>query len=138
MGFSFFNMEIREVLYDNYQRADETYHKRAEETNPFKFKYEAKEILAEILEEFDDQNQLGDELEIAKGTLLYFIAKIDYETEDRPSAVKGFKASLAVLESYKFDPRAICCFMKGCNDIAVVHSEREEHDSAFAHLSNAK
>ena len=70
--------------------------------------------------------------------MVYFIAKIDYETEDRPSAVKGFKASLAILESHKFDPRATCCFMKGCNDIAVVHSEREEHDNAFAHLSNAK
>ena len=49
------------------------------EKEPFKFKYEAKQILQNLskVDEYESN---------VKGALLYFIGKINYETEDRVAA----------------------------------------------------
>ena len=49
------------------------------EKEPFKFKYEAKEILQKL-------SKIDDYESNVKGALLYFIGKINYETEDRVAA----------------------------------------------------
>ena len=73
-----------------------------------------------------------------QGILHYFIGKIDYETEDRPSAVVSYKKSLEYLEAFKFNPKATACFIRTSNDIAVVWTEREEPKKAQEFLKAAE
>lgn len=131
-------MEIFETIYKDYKRAETLYHADNDEATPFKTKYEAKEILIDLISKIDDTNEATDEVVIAKATLHYFVAKIEYESEDRPSAVARYKICLGIIEPFKFDTRATSCFMKACNDIAVVWSEREESQNAFKYLMMAK
>ena len=58
------------------------YEKDQPEAEPFKFKYEAKQILQKLskVDEYESN---------VKGALLYFIGKINYETEDRVAAEQG-------------------------------------------------
>ena len=131
-------MELLETVYTEFKRAESLYHAENDDATPFKTKYEAKEILIDLITKIDDQNEPVDQLLIAKGALQYFIAKIEYESEDRPSAVTRFKSCLEALEPFKFDARATSCFIKASNDIAVVWSEREEPQTAHTYLMNAK
>ena len=73
-----------------------------------------------------------------QGILHYFVGKIDYETEDRPSAVVSYKKSLEFLEAFKFNPKATACFIRTSNDIAVVWTEREEPKKAQEFLKAAE
>ena len=42
------------------------------------------------------------------------------------------------LEDEKFNPKSSVCYIKACNDLAVIHSEREQSDKSLETLNTAK
>ena len=85
---------------------------------PWKYKYEARSQLAELLSTSNDIPTTA--------ALTYFIGKIDYETEDRVEAEKNFLKVLKILESDKFDEKSSVCYIKSCNELAIIWAERDE------------
>lgn len=127
---------LKDQIYQDYLRANKLYEQKGTEQNPFEHIYEAREILHNIVKFIEDDT--SDEGSIIRGSLEYFIGKIHYITEDRPSAVKSFEKALWILEAYQFDPRAISCILKTTNELGIVWSEREESSKAFDGLRRAE
>ena len=42
------------------------------------------------------------------------------------------------LEDQKFNPKSSICYIKACNDLAVIHSEREQSHKSLETLNTAK
>lgn len=118
-------------LYEDYEKAHKLFNEDHPEKEPFKFKYEAKEILEQLSKNDEYQSNI-------KGALLYFIGKINYETEDRVAAEQSFKSCLNYLDDEKFNPKSSVCYIKACNDLAVIHSEREQSEKSLEILNTAK
>ena len=105
-------MEIDEI-YKKYKEANVNYETTNPETEPFKFKYKAKEILESLLTECESEESCQIENIVnLRGALAYFIAKINYETEDRVAAERNFEKTLKILENEKFDSVSSICYMK--------------------------
>ena len=102
-----------------FAKAHEAYKTPADEEEPFKFKYEARQKLAKLLE---DEN-----LEISiQAAVTYFIGKIDYETEDRVQAEQNMLKVIELLEGDKFNYKNSTCYIKASNELAIIWAERDQ------------
>ena len=119
-------------IYTEYARAQSVYETEpdVESNEPFATKYAARAILADLVKV---------ELETSiEASLVYFIGKIDYETEDRVAAETNFKRVRSLLEVIKDEEQNAMCFIKATNELAIIWAERDEASKSLEILNEAK
>ena len=68
-------MDFFETIHKDYKRAEACYKADNDEATPFKTKYEAKEILFELISKIEDQNDILEEFIIAKEEKKIFLKR---------------------------------------------------------------
>ncbi|BES94913.1 KIF-1 Hypothetical protein protein C terminal [Nesidiocoris tenuis] len=137
----------REGIKKRYLRAEQLLTETKDApTQPYKSKYEARELLRELvdwLRSVSDERIEGvpfsqDEINAMLVRVLAMVANVDSEVEEPASAEKNLNKALSLLDFESCDSLSVTGALHVLNQLGLLWSMREDHERALGYLQKAE
>ena len=140
------NNWLRNEGYEKYKEARRLSEEEAQEdpeTDPFKSKYVARNLLSELktkLESFQDDDSPSEKLKILMSALDYQIGQNYIETEELSTGEEHIERCIKTLEEHRLDRRCTCCsiYLHALNELGILWSKRGDSEKALGFLQEAE
>ena len=127
--------------YKEARRLSEEDSREDPETDPFKSKYSARNILSELkakLESFQDDDIPSEKLKILMSALDYQIGQNYIETEELSTGEEHIERSIKTLEEHRLDRRCCSVYLHALNELGILWSKRGDSEKALGFLQDAE
>lgn len=111
------------------------------ESDPFKSKYSARNMLSELkakLESFQDDDITSEKLKILMATLDYQIGQNYIETEELSTGEEHIERCIKTLEEHRLDRRCCSVYLHALNELGILWSKRGDSEKALGFLQDAE
>ena len=138
------NNWLRSEGYEKYKEARRLSEEEAREdpeTDPFKSKYSARNILSELkakLESFQDEDSPSEKLKILMSALDYQIGQNYIETEELSTGEDHIERCIKTLEELRLDRRCCSVYLHCLNELGILWSKRGDSEKALGFLQDAE
>lgn len=127
--------------YSEVRKLSEEESKNDPETDPYRSKYKAREILHEMRKELKSSQERGDgskELNFRLALIQYHLGVNFVETEETSSGHEHLSKADDILKEYRMDSRCISTAMNVLNQMAILWCTRRDHTKARGFLKEAQ
>ncbi|XP_078576444.1 KIF-binding protein-like [Branchiostoma floridae x Branchiostoma japonicum] len=129
--------------YASARRLSEEESRQDPETEPYKSKYKARELLlqlAEALQGFQDESQAEENIELTLQLAeLWFHLGVNFsETEEVPTGEQYFSRCAEFLQGHKMDQRCVNTCLNCLNQLGILWVSRSEPEKALKILQEAE
>lgn len=138
------NNWLRNEGYERYKEARRLSEEEAQEdpeTDPFKSKYVARNLLSELktkLESFQDDDSPSEKLKILMSALDYQIGQNYIETEELSTGEEHIERCIKTLEEHRLDRRCCSIYLHALNELGILWSKRGDSERALGFLQEAE
>lgn len=138
------NNWLRNEGYERYKEARRLSEEDAREdpeTEPFKSKYIARNILSELkakVAAFQDDDISSEKLKILMSALDYQIGQNYIETEELSTGEEHIERCIKTLEEYRLDRRCCSLYLHALNELGILWSKRGDSEKALGFLQDAE
>ncbi|XP_063952725.1 KIF-binding protein-like [Lytechinus pictus] len=127
--------------YSEARKLSEEASKKDPETNPYKSKYQARELLHEIRKELENASEQGEEskeLKFRLALIQYQLGVNFLETEETSSGHEHLIKADSILKDYRLDSRCVTTALNTLNQLAILWCTRRDHSKAMEFLKEAQ
>ena len=138
------NNWLRNEGYERYKEARRLSEEEAREdpeTEPFKSKYIARNILSELkakISSFQDDDIPSEKLKILMSALDYQIGQNYIETEELSTGEEHIERCIKTLEEDRLDRRCCSLYLHALNELGILWSKRGDSEKALGYLQEAE